>query len=155
MSYGRLAVSDRKRRIEFKDFVKEVTGEDGLKIHERIMDWRHGHVAHRTGAEFESAETVLAFLNGTDVPTEIHLVLEIDLGPLDHGEFATAFRDHVDVLSAAVYERKIRVFARKIIDDLNAGRITQPPLLHTPAAESTWERYILDQCVAKIRFNSG
>ncbi|OBH34495.1 hypothetical protein A5690_12110 [Mycobacterium intracellulare] len=35
---GRLIVSDQKRKIPFKEFIKEITGVDGLAIHERIMD---------------------------------------------------------------------------------------------------------------------
>jgi hypothetical protein len=40
-SYGRLIVSDQKRKNPFKEFVEEITGVDGLAIHERI------HSTHR------------------------------------------------------------------------------------------------------------
>jgi hypothetical protein len=144
--YGRLIVSDQKRKIPFKEFVEEITGVDGLAIHERIMDWRQGHVVHRTDAEFESIETVLAFAQGSAAPTGLHIVLGTDLGPEDDSEFVVSFREHVKTLRDAIYEKRLRPLGVSIIEDLNKGRIT---LSEPRAAEdqSSGERYVINHCL--------
>lgn len=71
VAYGRLAVSDQKREIAFTDLISEVAGDDGIALHERIMDWRHGQVAHRKRAEFEAIKTVLAYTNSGADPRAI------------------------------------------------------------------------------------
>ena len=119
-------MSDHERKIPFKDYVEEIAGADGLAVHERVMDWRHGHVAHRKRPEFESVETVVTYVNGSDAPSALHPVLGIDLGPEDEGEFVTSFRQLVEVLRTSLYERRILPLVMKIVDDLNAGTIPFP-----------------------------
>lgn len=141
VSYGRLIVSDKKRKIPFKEFIGEVTGDDGLALHEQIMDWRHRHVAHRTGAEYESVETVLAFENGSATPNALKIVLGVDMGPLDDSEFVQAFQQHVKMLRDAMYERKLHPLGEEIIEYFNATR----PLVEIRAAvdQSSLERYVV------------
>lgn len=141
VSYGRLIVSDKKRKIPFKEFIEEVTGDDGLALHKQIMDWRQGHVAHRTGAKYESVETVLAFEDGSATPNALKIVLGIDLGPLDDTEFVQAFQRHVKTLRDAIYERKLHPLGGKIIEYFNA---TRPLVEIRPAVDqSSLERYVV------------
>ena len=150
VSYGRFGFSEQARPISPEDFIEDVEGKDGLALHKRIMDWRHGHVAHRKRAEFESVETVLAYANGADRPTALRLVLGIDLGPLDDSDFVAAFQNHVAVLATAMYENKIRPLALSIIEDLNTKRIALPSSLSPARDHSTWERYVINQCVSML-----
>ncbi|WP_099025623.1 hypothetical protein [Mycolicibacterium palauense] len=144
-SYGRCAVSNRKRKIAFKDFVAEILGDEGLAVHERIMDWRHGHVAHRNGAEFESVETGFTYANGPAHPTSINVALEIDAGPPNSAEFVTTFEDHVKTVRDALWEQKLFPLAASVVDDVNAGRIARPAELHVRKDRSGEEgRYTLN-----------
>lgn len=125
-SYGRCAVSNKRRKIAFKDFVSEVTGDDGLAVHERIMDWRHGHVAHRNGAEFESVETGFTYADTPTHPTSLNVALVIDAGPPNSSEFVADFENHVKTMRDAVWEQKLFPLAGDVVDDVNAGRIARP-----------------------------
>ncbi|MCA2254811.1 hypothetical protein JF710_16650 [Mycobacterium intracellulare] len=142
VSYGRLIVSDKKRKIPFKEFIGEVTGDDGLALHEQIMNWRQQHVAHRTGNQYESVETVLAFEHGSATPNALKIVLGVDMGPLDDSEFVEAFREHVKTLRDAMYERKLHPLGEKIIEYFNA---TRPLVQIRPALnQSSLERYVVE-----------
>lgn len=144
VSYGRCAVSARKRKIPFVDFVKAVAGDDGHAVHERIMDWRHGHVAHRNSADFESVETILAYApsGGRLSPTEMKIQLAVGAGPDDDTELVTAFERLVETVRNAMYEQKIRPLAVDIVDDLNARRVPWPSELRPPEDRSLGGRYV-------------
>ena len=150
VSYGRTVMSDHERKIPFKDYVEEIAGADGLAVHERVMDWRHGHVAHRKRPEFESVETVVTYVNGSDAPSALHLVLGIDLGPEDEGEFVTSFRQLVEVLRTSLYERRILPLVMKIVDDLNAGTIPFPLSSRPADDQSSPERYVFNRHLVDV-----
>lgn len=142
ISYGRLVVSNWEREIPFVEFLEEVTGDDGVALHERLMDWRQGHVAHRTSAEFESNETVLAYASGSDTPNTLKVVVGIDMGPLDDSEFAISFKQHVKTLRDAIFERRLQPLGYSIVEDVNGGRIARSEL--RPAEEqSSSGRYVV------------
>lgn len=147
VSYGRFGFSEQKRPISPKEFVEEVTGTDGLALHERLMDWRHGHVAHRRDSEFESVETVLAFPGESTVPHGIRVVLGIDCGPGLDGDFIGKFQSHIKTLRDAMYEKRLRGFGIAIKDDLDANRIAQPTELRSPPDQATLERYVINLCL--------
>ncbi|OBF56727.1 hypothetical protein A5756_10575 [Mycobacterium sp. 852002-53434_SCH5985345] len=149
VAYGRLAVSDQKREIAFKDLISEVAGEDGVVLHERIMDWRHGHVAHRKRAEFEAIKTVFAYANSV-TPTSLHSVLAVDAGPAAGSKFARAFQKHVKMMRDSMYELRIRPLATKVIEDVNEGRIAKPGALRPADDQSTGDRYIINQCLYEL-----
>ncbi|PJE23674.1 MAG: hypothetical protein CK431_09990 [Mycobacterium sp.] len=150
VSYGRLIVSDNKRKIPFKELVQDVAGDDGLAIHEKIMDWRQGHVVHRTRAEFESVETVLAFEDGSATPTALKIVVGVDLGPLDDSPFVVAFRQHVKNMRDAIAETILLPLGKGVIGDLNSGRIAQPQTLRPADDQSSRERYVITYSLAKL-----
>ena len=145
ISYGRAGVSMRKRKVPFRDFVLEATGPEGLATHERIMDWRHGHVAHRTRPEFEDVEASVAFYPDGR-PSELHLVVSTDIGPATDSPFAVAFANHAKSLRDALYETKILDCIENVVDDLNAERIA--PALGAEPDSSTSSRLKIDHCLA-------
>ncbi len=149
-SYGRCAVSNKKRKIAFKDFVSEITGEDGLAVHERIMDWRHGHVAHRNGAEFETVETGFVYADGSAHPTSLNVALVIDAGPPNNSEFVADFENHVKTMRDAVWEQKLFPLAGEVVGDVNAGRIARPTQPHALADRSGDGRYTLNLNITSL-----
>lgn len=149
-SYGRCAVSDQGRKIPFKEFVEEITGDEGLAVHEQIMDWRHGHVAHRKRSEFESVETVLTFASGPSHPTSLNVVLNIHSGPDNKAELVVAFDAHVTALRDAMWEKRMFPLAPSIVDDLNAGRIARPNRLRAAKDDTSAGRYVINQCISTL-----
>lgn len=150
VSYGRCAVSDQKRKIPFREFVEEVTGDEGVALHQRIMDWRHGHVAHRKRAEFESIETVLAFATGSAHPNALRLVLGIESGPKNDDEFVVAFQSHIKTLRDAMCEKRLAPLGVEIVDDLNADCIERPTQLRPADDQSSHERYVITHTLADL-----
>lgn len=150
VSYGRCAVSDQKRKIPFEEFVAEITGEDGLAVHERIMDWRHGHVAHRKRKEFESIETVLAFSGGPVQPTALRLVLGVSAGPSNDDELVVAFQPHIKALRDAMYEKRLGPLGREIVDDFNAGLVQRPTQLRPADDSSSPDMYVITHTIAEL-----
>ncbi|PYE19245.1 hypothetical protein DFR67_103156 [Williamsia limnetica] len=150
VAYARADQSKDRRDIQFKNFVQEITGDSGSAMHKRVMDWRHGHVAHRKRAEFESAETVIAFRNGSATPSSLHLVLGIDLGPEDDSEFVAAFRQHVEVLRNAMYETRISPLAKQIIDNINESKIVIPSEMRPADDQSSSARYVINHLLLTL-----
>lgn len=150
VSYGRCAVSGRKRKIPFVDFVREVTGDAGLSLHERIMDWRHGHVAHRNRSEFESIETVLAYLDPPAHPTALRVVNGTALGPKNDDELVVSFKSHIKLLRDAIYEKRMAPLGLEIIDDYNAGLVVRPTRLRRNDDEPSLERYVITHTLAEL-----
>lgn len=101
VSYGRMGTSD-KRQVEFRTFVTEIGGTNAEKLHEELMAWRHEHVAHRTGAQFE--ETVVeAFFDGHGL-NHLNVDVSTSVGPANDSDFAQRFHDHVDRLRNHLWE---------------------------------------------------
>ncbi|MCV7346426.1 hypothetical protein [Mycolicibacterium rhodesiae] len=151
-SYGRCAVSAKKRNIPFRDFVQDTVGEDGMAVHRQIMDWRHGHVAHRNRAEFESIETVLTYEKGAaQRPKSFNVVLKIDAGPPNDSEFVAAFDSHVTTLRDTLWEQKLFGLTQDIVADLNAGRIPWPSQLRAAddKIEAGW--YSINQNITTLK----
>lgn len=149
-SYGRCAVSSRRRDIAFNELVQEIAGADGFAVHQRIMDWRHGHVAHRNRAEFESVETVLTYSNGPAQPTSLNVIVNIDAGPPNAAELVANFESHVTILRDAVWQKRMFPLAASVVDDLNSGRIAWPTELHLPSDETSAGRYVINQCITTL-----
>ncbi|WP_131813161.1 hypothetical protein [Mycolicibacter heraklionensis] len=149
ISYGRCSVSDQKRDIPFKELVREATGDEGIALHERILDWRHGHVAHRKRSEFESVETVLAFPSGARNHAALRLVLSVQAEPEDDTGIVAAFEQHVKTVRDFMYENRVRPISKSVIADLNAGLLTLSEL--QPAADqSTRARLVITQNLLEV-----
>lgn len=149
-SYGRCAVSGEKRKIMFNALVEETVGEAGMKVHERIMDWRHGHVAHRNRPEFESAETVLVYADGPARPTSLNVVVTVHAGPLNSDPFLAEVENHVRIVRDAVWEKKMFPLAVDVVEDLNAGRLAWPKELRIPDDQVSAGHYVIDQCITSL-----
>jgi hypothetical protein len=122
IAYGRADQSQFERPVPFKEFVKDVAGDAGMATHNRVMDWRHGHVAHRNRAEFETVETVVKF--SQSLPTNLSLVIASDIGPTNDNPFVTEFERHVKILRDAMYEDKIAPLEMRIVDALGSDQVT-------------------------------
>lgn len=131
VAYGRVPMSMHRRKVSFTEFLQEVCGDAGLATHERIMDWRHGHVAHRRDPEFETAEVVAAFDQSTPAElTAIRFLLDTSIGPSDDSEFASAFREHVSHIRNALYTTRLQPLTEQLIGELRADpTLVAPPVL--------------------------
>lgn len=65
IAYGRMTMSNRARKVDFDDLLS-MAGD--RETHDRILDWRHGHVAHRRRGEFEKVDLVEQFDDAGIVP---------------------------------------------------------------------------------------
>jgi hypothetical protein len=124
IAYGRADQSQFERPVPFKEFVKEVAGDSGKATHDRIMDWRHGHVAHRNSAEFETVETVVEFTHS--LAAALKLVIASDVGPANDDPFVAEFENLVKLLRDEMYERRIAPLAAQVAEALGSGHITLP-----------------------------
>ena len=131
----------------FKDFVREVAGELGMATHTRIMDWRHGHVAHRNRAEFETVETAVEYADG--LPAGLHLVIASDIGPTDDHPFVAEFERHVKLLRDTMYETKISPLAVQLAKVLGSDQValTAPGPAHD---QSSAERLVITHHLATL-----
>ena len=124
IAYGRADQSQFERPVPFKEFVHDVAGDSGKSTHDRIMDWRHGHVAHRNSAEFETVETVVEFAQA--LPAALKLVIASDVGPANDDPFLAEFEQLVKRLRDEMYERKISPLAARVAEALSDGHVALP-----------------------------
>jgi len=142
VAYGRMAVSDRRRKVEVDDLLDVCGGDDARALHERIMDWRHGHIAHRNRTEFEQV-TVAAHYDDSDELDTITLVVAPAVGPLDEG-MLDQFESHIYRLRNTLWERFLAPLAVEVARD----NPTLPPRV-PPEISRTSES---DQAVFSINF---
>ncbi|CPR68964.1 hypothetical protein [Mycobacteroides abscessus] len=147
IAYSRADQSQYERPVPFKQFVKDIAGEQGAATHDRIMDWRHGHVAHRNKAEFETVDTLVKYENG--VPVGLYVAVASDIGPANNNPFVGEVEQHVELIRNAVYERKMSPLAIQLVPVLFSDQVT----LNTPGPaidRSSDERLVLTHDLAKI-----
>lgn len=101
VSYGRMGASDN-RKVDFQTFVTDVGGIEGVQLHSELMTWRHDHVAHRSGTQFEET-VVAAYFADSDV-NHLSVNVSTDVGPADDSDFAERFRSHVKRLRDHLWE---------------------------------------------------
>ncbi|MDQ8119603.1 hypothetical protein [Mycobacteroides abscessus] len=102
VSYGRMESSDRKRKLEHHALLT-AAGCD-CAFHEQIMQWRHGHVAHRLSNEFEETATVAVYVDGNSELESLNLHVSTWVGPPDASTLVTAFLEHVTKLRDALWK---------------------------------------------------
>ena len=84
VSYGRIAASDRQRKLDHEDLLKAAGGEDALAFHEQVMRWSHDHVARRLSKEFEAVEVFAHHTNeAAERPALVGLRVSTWRGPKD------------------------------------------------------------------------
>ncbi|GAB08251.1 hypothetical protein GOARA_006_00100 [Gordonia araii NBRC 100433] len=115
IAYGRATQSERGRKVGFQTFVTETLTPGQIATHERIMDWRHGHVAHRRDDEFEEVCTEIVLRDG--VPTELRVGVGIDAGASQ--DFVEEFQAHVFMLRNHVWEKKLAPNVQSVVTGMN------------------------------------
>lgn len=99
VSYGRMQASGKKRKLEHEDLIRVARGERGIELHEVLMGWRHGHVAHRASGDFEA---VRVFADCLDADPEtldsIRVEAATSVGPADDSDEVREFREHIKAL---------------------------------------------------------
>lgn len=105
VTYGRCFVDgSRYEAAQVQPLVDEM-GDDALAVHNEAMRWRHRHVAHRAGTEWEQANVrILWTAFGTALPT-FRIRLVTALGPDD--EFAVQLGEHAKTLADRVWEKRL------------------------------------------------
>ena len=113
VSYGRMGASD-ERKVEWETFVRTIGGDGAFALHQDLMRWRHEHVAHRTGAQFETV-TVSAIFGET---RELNLIcghVATNVGP-SSAEYVQRFHDHVDSLMNYIWTKKMAVASTRLLE---------------------------------------
>lgn len=112
-SYGRMGASE-KRKIDFQTFVSETGGSAAEQLHEELMLWRHEHVAHRTGAQYEES-VVEVFFDDQDV-NHLNVAVSTSIGPADESDLARGFHDHVDELRDHLWENYMAPWGKTLAE---------------------------------------
>ena len=147
IAYSRADQSQFERPVPFKQFVKDVAGEPGTAVHKRIMDWRHGHVAHRNKAEFETVETLVKYEGG--LPTGLYVAVASDIGPANSSPFLLEVEQHIKLIRDAICEQKMSPLAVDLVPVV----FTEQVNLTAPGAaveRSSDERLVITYDLAKI-----
>ncbi|MGW4718194.1 hypothetical protein [Nocardia sp. NPDC004260] len=124
ISYGRVGQSTRRRKIDLAGLFAASGDPDASNFHDTIKEWRHGHVAHRADAAFESVDALLC-VDASLTPSALKLVIETDIGPQDDEQLAEKFRAHVILLHNTIWERFMVPLAAKLTE--KAQRNTVDP----------------------------
>lgn len=103
ISYSRVGQSTKKRKIDLDALIAASKDPGASAFHNEIIKWRHGHVAHRHDATFESVDTLLC-LDGLSTPAALRIVVEPDVGPEDDEQLTEHFRAHVHLLRNTLWE---------------------------------------------------
>lgn len=116
VSYGRMAASDRKRKLDHENLLCVAGGSDALAFHEQVMRWRHDHVAHRLSKDFEAVEVVAYYEDGEAArPDAIGLNVSTWTGPKDDAIEAVQFREHVTLLRDTLWVEYLAPVGESIV----------------------------------------
>jgi hypothetical protein len=133
-SYGRMGASE-KRKVDFQTFVNEVGGSAAKRLHEELMLWRHEHVAHRTGAEYE--ETVAEVYFDDQGVNHLNVVVSTSIGPPDENDLPQRFQDYVDKLRDHLWENYMAPWGKTLAE---RARESGPPTESAPQANPREDR---------------
>ncbi|WP_197481802.1 hypothetical protein RBB84_02025 [Rhodococcus sp. D-6] len=107
IAYGRMTMSNRGRKVDFDDLLS-VAGD--RETHDRILGWRHGHVAHRRRGEFEKVDLVEQF-DDAGALVKIEVVVAPAIGPVG-GDLVQRFAAHIHELRTTLWERYLVALAQ-------------------------------------------
>jgi hypothetical protein len=139
VSYGRMAVSEKRRKLDHEELLRTARGDRGIEFHELLMGWRHDHVGHRLSRELESIDVYVDYLDADpSVLDSVRVAVSPSGGPPDNSPFAVEFREHVTALRDVLWERYLAPIGEVIARQLPTG--TPMP---TPAESS--ERVTVEQ----------
>ncbi len=99
VSYGRMAVSDRRRKLDHDDLLREARGARGVEFNDILMNWRNSHVAHRLSQGLESVTVFADYLHDApDVLDSIGVSVSAAGGPSNDSPMVVEFTEHVKAL---------------------------------------------------------
>ncbi|QNJ91216.1 hypothetical protein HZU40_23785 [Mycolicibacterium fluoranthenivorans] len=130
VSYGRMAVSERRRKLDHEDLLRAARGDRGVEFHEVLMGWRHDHVAHRLSQDLETVTVCVDYPDEQpDVLDSIRVFVSPSGGPVDDSPFVVEFREHAKALRDALWEKYLAPPAEMIAKRGPRGILmpAQPP----------------------------
>ncbi|MGB3894828.1 MAG: hypothetical protein WA942_11350 [Mycolicibacter sinensis] len=150
IAYGRMEFSDKKRKLAHDELLKAVGGENVLAFHGQLTRWRHDHVAHRLGKDFEATAVVAGYAaTGQQNLESVAVVVSTWIGPTDDSDEACMFRTHVKALRDTLWE----TYLAPIGEALARRQPTVPdPNPAFPGLESEAERLMVT-CTLWARSN--
>lgn len=105
ISYGRMAVSEKRRKLEHDDLLRTARGERGVEFHQTLMAWRHDHVAHRLSRDLEIISVLADYLDDApEVLDSIRVSVSPSGGPADDSALVVEFGEHVKALRDALWK---------------------------------------------------
>ncbi len=105
VSYGRMAASTKRRKLDHEDLLRTARGDRGVAFHEILMNWRNDHVAHRLSRDFETVAVYADYLD--DQPETLDAIradVVTSLGPND-SNLVEEFSEHVKLLRDTLWEK--------------------------------------------------
>jgi hypothetical protein len=110
-----VAQGDRKRKIPLSELFIASGDPKASEFHDTILGWRHGHVVHRSDANFESVDVLLCFDDLPD-PAALRLVIETAVGPHDDERLVDRFQAHIVLLRNTIWESFMAPMASRLVD---------------------------------------
>lgn len=139
VSYGRMAVSEKRRNVDYEALLRAARGDRGIEFHETLMGWRHDHVAHRRSRDLETVSVYVDYLDAEpDVLDSIRASVSPSGGPSDTSPLAVEFGEHVRVLRYTLWEQYLAP-----IGELIATRGPRGGLV--PAEPETSDSFVVHQ----------
>lgn len=106
VSYGRMAVSEKRRNVDYEELLRAARGDRGVEFHETLMGWRHDHVAHRKSRSLESVAVYADYLDeAPDVLDSIRVSVSPSGGPADDSPLVVEFCEHIKTLRDKLWEK--------------------------------------------------
>ncbi|AFS13662.1 MULTISPECIES: hypothetical protein [Mycobacterium avium complex (MAC)] len=106
VSYGRMAVSEKRRDIDYEDLLRAARGDRAMQFHETLMGWRHDHVAHRKSRDLEAVAVYADYLDADpDVLDSIRVSVSPSGGPAEGSPLVIEFYEHVKALRDTLWQK--------------------------------------------------
>ncbi|MEU0872926.1 hypothetical protein [Nocardia brasiliensis] len=115
VSYGRVGQGNQRRKIDLTALFAASGDPAASDFHDTIMQWRHGHVAHRADAAFETVDALLS-IDAASEPSALRLVIQPEIGPQDDAELAEKFRAHVYLMRNTIWKSFMEPLAIKLAE---------------------------------------
>lgn len=106
VGYGRMAVSEKRRNVDYEDLLRAARGDRGMQFHETLMGWRHDHVAHRRSRDLEAVAVYADYLVAApDVLDSIRVSVSPSGGPAEGSPLVVEFCEHVKALRDTLWQK--------------------------------------------------
>lgn len=106
VSYGRMAVSEKRRNVDYEELLRAARSDRGVEFHETLMGWRHDHVADRKSRDLETVTVYADYLDTEpDVLDSIRASVSPWGGPADDSSLTVEFGEHVKTLRSTLWDQ--------------------------------------------------